>query len=136
MRIHNHTKHLMIIICCVVVSIFPFSMAKADDFSSISSQATGQTVYFNAWGGSPAINAYIRWVGKRVEEDYGITLVHVKMTETAAAVTRILADKALAQDLNCAVGEEWVQISGLRTLGSDGLPICWADVYVIPEYGS
>ncbi len=51
---------------------------------------------------------------------------------------RILADKALARGLNCAVGEEWVLISGLRTLGSDagGLPICWASVYVIPEYGS
>jgi GntR family transcriptional regulator len=49
---------------------------------------------------------------------------------------RMLADKALARDLDCAVGQEWVQITGLRTLGSDGLPICWADVYVIPEYGS
>lgn len=49
---------------------------------------------------------------------------------------RILADKTLARDLNCPVGEEWVQISGLRMLGDDGLPICWADVYVIPEYGS
>jgi GntR family transcriptional regulator len=49
---------------------------------------------------------------------------------------RILADKTLARDLNCDVGQEWVQISGLRTLGGDGLPICWADVYVIPEYGS
>lgn len=49
---------------------------------------------------------------------------------------RILADKALARDLHCAVGEEWVQISGLRTLGGDRLPICWADVYVIPEYAS
>ncbi len=49
---------------------------------------------------------------------------------------RILADKPLARDLNCAVGDEWVQISGLRTIGGDGLPICWADVYVIPEYGS
>jgi len=49
---------------------------------------------------------------------------------------RVVADKALARDLNCAVGEEWVQISGLRTLGGDRLPICWADVYVVPEYGS
>ncbi len=49
---------------------------------------------------------------------------------------RIKADKTLARELGCQVGEEWVQISGLRTLGSDGMPICWANVYVIPEYGS
>lgn len=49
---------------------------------------------------------------------------------------RVVVDKALARDLNCAVGEEWVRISGLRTLEGDRLPICWADVYVIPEYGS
>ncbi len=48
----------------------------------------------------------------------------------------IKADKTLARELGCQVGEEWVQISGLRTLGSDGMPICWANVYVIPEYGS
>lgn len=121
MRIHNHTKHLMIIICCVVVSIFPFSMAKADDFSSISSQATGQTVYFNAWGGSPAINAYIRWVGKRVEEDYGITLVHVKLTETAGAVTRILAEKASGKVSGGSVDLIWINGENFATMKNNGL---------------
>ncbi|MBM12990.1 MAG: hypothetical protein CME57_00290 [Halieaceae bacterium] len=48
----------------------------------------------------------------------------------------IKADKSLARELGCQVGDEWVEISGLRTLGSDGMPICWANVYVIPEYGS
>ena len=49
---------------------------------------------------------------------------------------RIKADKSLARKLGCQIGDEWVQISGLRTLGSEGMPICWASVYVIPEYGS
>ena len=49
---------------------------------------------------------------------------------------RIKADKPLARELGCQVGDEWVQISGLRTLGEEGMPICLADVYVIPEYGS
>ena len=49
---------------------------------------------------------------------------------------RIQADKLLARQLGCQVGDEWVQISGLRTLGEEGMPICLADVYVIPEYGS
>ena len=45
-------------------------------------------------------------------------------------------DKVLARELGCQVGDEWVQISGLRTLGSDGMPICWASVFVVPEYRS
>ena len=49
---------------------------------------------------------------------------------------RVRADKPLAKELGCQVGDEWVQISGLRTLGDEGMPICLADVYVIPEYGS
>ena len=49
---------------------------------------------------------------------------------------RVKVDKALARELGCQVGDEWVQISGLRTLGSDGMPICWASVFVVPEYGS
>ncbi len=46
------------------------------------------------------------------------------------------ADGPLAKELGCAVGKEWVQISGLRILNEGGLPICFAEVYVIPEYGS
>ena len=49
---------------------------------------------------------------------------------------RIAADKPLARELGCQVGDQWVQISGLRTLGEEGMPICLANVYVIPEYGS
>ena len=49
---------------------------------------------------------------------------------------RIRADKPLAKELGCQVGDEWVQISGLRTLGDEGMPICLTDVYVIPDYGS
>ena len=49
---------------------------------------------------------------------------------------RITADKPLARELGCQVGDQWVQISGLRMLGDEGMPICLANVYVIPEYGS
>ena len=49
---------------------------------------------------------------------------------------RITADKPLARELRCQVGDQWVQISGLRTLGDEGMPICLANVYVIPDYGS
>jgi GntR family transcriptional regulator len=48
----------------------------------------------------------------------------------------VAADKELARRLGCPPGTPWEHITGLRTLGRDGLPICWADVYVIPEYSA
>jgi GntR family transcriptional regulator len=48
----------------------------------------------------------------------------------------ISATPALAETLGCKVGEDWVRISGLRSLKGQEKPICWSDVYVIPEYAS
>jgi len=47
----------------------------------------------------------------------------------------VSATPALAETLGCKVGEDWMHISGLRSL-NEGKPICWTDVYVIPEYAS
>ncbi len=55
--------------------------------------AKGQTVYWNAWGGSAQYNDYIAWVGKRVAEDYGVMLEHVRLSDTADAVRTVLAEK-------------------------------------------
>ena len=35
------------------------------DWPSVLAEASGQTVYWNAWGGSDATNAFIDWVGDR-----------------------------------------------------------------------
>ena len=44
-------------------------------------------------------------------------------------------DKTLARELGCQVGDEWVRFP-VTNAGSDGMPICWASVFVVPEYGS
>ena len=53
-------------------------------------RARGQEVFWNAWGGDERINTYIAWVGGRVAEDFGVTLRHVKLSDTAEAVARVL----------------------------------------------
>lgn len=82
--------------------------AKAESFEALASQAKGQTVYFNAWGGDDKINAYIRWAGDEVAARYGITLEHVKLTDTAAAVSRILAEKTAGRTDDGSVDMLWV----------------------------
>ena len=61
------------------------------DWDAVTAAAKGQTVYWNAWGGSTTTNDFIAWIGDKVKTEYGVTLEHVKLTDTADAVTRVLA---------------------------------------------
>ena len=79
-----------------------------DNFDRLVEKANGQQVYLNAWGGDDKINAYIKWVSVRVNADYGITLEHVKLNDTAAAVSRILAEKTAGRDTDGSVDMLWV----------------------------
>ena len=45
------------------------------DWTAVEKSASGQTVYFNAWGGSENINAYLEWVGAEMQARYGVTVV-------------------------------------------------------------
>ena len=38
------------------------------DWPAVLAAAKGQTVYFNAWGGEPRINAYIEWAGSKIDK--------------------------------------------------------------------
>ncbi|WP_216825350.1 ABC transporter substrate-binding protein [Kiloniella sp. EL199] len=78
------------------------------DWSKIEAKAAGQTVYWNAWGGSELINEYIAWVGKRVWEDNKITLKHVKVTDTADVVSRVLAEKTAGKNTEGSVDLVWI----------------------------
>jgi len=44
------------------------------------------------------------------------------------------ADPELSSRLECPVGSQWYRISGLRRSDSSDTPICWSDIYVLPEY--
>ena len=68
--------------------------AEDSRWPAIEASARGQTVYFNAWAGDEAINRYVGWVAQEVRREFGITLVHVKVTDIAETVTRVLAERA------------------------------------------
>lgn len=70
--------------------------------------AKGQTVYWNAWGGSTTTNDFIAWVGSRVAEDYDVKLVHVKLSDTADAVTRVLTEKQTGITDDGAIDMIWI----------------------------
>ncbi|MCM2562993.1 ABC transporter substrate-binding protein [Lutimaribacter sp. EGI FJ00015] len=78
------------------------------DWNAVLKEARGQTVYWNAWGGSTTTNDFIAWVGQRVTEEFGVTLEHVKLSNTGDAVSRVLAEKQAGQDSGGAIDLIWI----------------------------
>ena len=86
------------------------------DWDSVLAEATGQTVYWNAWGGSTTTNEFIAWVGDRVSAEYGVTLEHVKLTDTADAVTRVLSEKHAGENDDGAIDMIWINGSNFAAM--------------------
>ncbi|MBU4531715.1 MAG: ABC transporter substrate-binding protein [Hoeflea sp.] len=78
------------------------------DWDAVLQEAKGQTVYFNAWGGSENINLYIDWAGQTLKERFGVTVVHVKLDDTANAVATVLAEKAAGKSEGGSVDLIWI----------------------------
>jgi putative thiamine transport system substrate-binding protein len=90
------------------------------DWAAMEAEAKGQTVYFNAWAGSPVINEYIAWVGSRVKELHGVTLEHVKVTDTAEVVRRV-RDEVKAGTAKGSVDLVWINGENFRAMKSEKL---------------
>ncbi|MBV9588847.1 MAG: ABC transporter substrate-binding protein [Hyphomicrobiales bacterium] len=78
------------------------------DWPSIVEKANGQTVYWYAWGGSQPLNDYIAWVSDAMKARYGVSVIEVKLTDTAEAVTRVLAEKVAGRVEGGAVDLVWI----------------------------
>ncbi|WP_163647972.1 ABC transporter substrate-binding protein [Modicisalibacter sp. 'Wilcox'] len=91
------------------------------DWTSVTEAARGQTVYWNAWGGDPRTNTYIDWVAEQVGERYAIDLVHVKVSDTAEAVTRVVAEKAAGNKDHGAVDLIWLNGENFAAMKNNDL---------------
>ena len=77
-------------------------------WAAIEKKARGQTVYFNAWAGSANINAYLQWAGAELQKRYGVTLSHVKITDTAEVVKRVRSEKTAGKLSEGSVDLIWI----------------------------
>ncbi len=92
--------------------------AKWDD---VAARARGQTVNFNAWAGDEKTNAFIQWAGDEVARRYGVKVNHVKLKDTAEAVTRVVAEKAAGRDSGGTVDLIWLNGPNFLALKQQGL---------------
>lgn len=91
------------------------------DWPATLAAARGQTVFFNAWGGSERINAYLQWAGAELSQRHGLTLQHVKLTDTADAVRRIRNEKAAGRNEGGSVDAVWINGENFLTMKREGL---------------
>lgn len=87
-----------------------------DNWQRIVQQGQGQDVYWHAWGGDPQVNLYIQWVAKQVLQQYKIRLHHVKLADTSAAVSRILAEKSAGNEQQGSVDLIWINGENFASL--------------------
>ncbi len=83
--------------------------------------ARGQTVYFNAWGGSPEINAYLVWARQEIARQYQVELVQVKVDDIAQSVSQLLAAKQAGKTSNGPIDLLWVNGENFKALKEQGL---------------
>ena len=97
--------------------------ARADDagWDAVLERARGQTVFFNAWGGSQQINDYIAWAAWQIQDRYGVELRHTKVADTADVVSRILAEKTAGRTDGGSVDLVWINGENFAAMKRNGL---------------
>lgn len=98
----------------------PFA-AKAQSWDETLARARGQTVYFNAWAGDEATNAFIAWSGEKLAQRHDITLRHVRLRDTAEAVARVVAERAAGRNEGGSVDLIWINGPNFLSMKEQGL---------------
>ena len=104
------------------------------NWDAVLAEAEGQTVYFHAWGGETRINDYIAWAGRTVKERHGVRVVHVKVTDTAGVVSKILAEKAAGREAGGAVDLVWINGENFVALKDAGMLLDRPWASELPNY--
>ncbi|MDT8894546.1 ABC transporter substrate-binding protein [Halomonas sp. I1] len=122
------SRRFVLALALATASIAPIPSLAADAESpldapwpAVERQAEGQTVYWSAWGGDPAINRYIGWVADRMDERHDLDVVHVKVDDIATTISRVVAEQAAGNDDQGAVDLMWINGENFAAMKERGL---------------
>jgi putative thiamine transport system substrate-binding protein len=108
--------------------------ADAPEWQALLEEARGQTVYFHAWGGEPRINGYIGWAAREVERDFGVRVIHVRVSDTATVVSQVLAEKSVGKTSGGAVDLIWINGENFAAMKDQGLLAAPGWVETLPNW--
>ena len=91
------------------------------EWEQVLAKAKGQTVYFNAWAGDEKTNAFITWAGDELKAHFGVSVVHVRLKDTAEAVTRVIAEKTAGRHSDGTVDLVWINGPNFLSMKEQGL---------------
>ncbi|MEM7695070.1 MAG: ABC transporter substrate-binding protein [Pseudomonadota bacterium] len=110
-----------ILAAALLAAPVPAVAADPTDWPAVLEEAKGETVDWYAWGGEAHINDFIAWVGGEVSARYGVTINHVKLSDTAEAVSRVLAETAAGRTEGGAVDLIWINGENFVAMKENGL---------------
>ncbi len=135
-------RHCLAFVVALLAMVAPLASAQAPAgvqavgelrWSDVVAKARGQTVNFNAWAGDEKTNAFIQWAGDEVAKRYGVKVNHVKLKDTAEAVTRVVAEKAAGRNTGGTVDLAWINGSNFLALRDQRL-LFGPFTHVLPNY--
>lgn len=107
-RVRARSLILLLAIALVTPATAQTGEDTGSDWAQTLREAEGQTVYWNAWAGDQRTNAFIQWVGEQTEARFDVAVRHVKLSDTAEAVTRVVTEKAAGRDEQGSVDLLWI----------------------------
>ena len=105
----------------VGIAVAVAAPATADTWDDVVAKARGEMVYWNAWGGDERTNSFIAWVGSQMADRFGITVRHVKLSDTSEAVARVIAEKTAQRDEDGSVDLIWINGPNLFSMKENDL---------------
>lgn len=104
--------------CTVLFTVLLTSLPLLADtgWQQTKTEARGQTVWFNAWGGDPAVNRYLDWVSGEVKRAYDVDLKIVHLSDASDAVKRIQTEASVGRRRGGSIDLLWVNGENFRTL--------------------
>ncbi|TFL19523.1 ABC transporter substrate-binding protein [Jannaschia formosa] len=108
------------LIAALALATPAFAEPDPTDWDAVLAEAEGQTVYWHAWGGSTTTNDFIAWIGEQVAEQ-GVTLEHVKLADTADAVSLVLSERQAGKTEGGSVDLIWINGANFASMKEQGL---------------
>lgn len=99
----------------------PAAARETRSYAAIRDAARGQTVFWNAWGGDERTNAFISWAGAETQRRFGVRINHVRLRDTAEAVTRVVAEKQADRTAGGSVDLIWINGPNFLAMKTQGL---------------